>query len=503
MPTRRGNLQHSNNSRVWVIEDGAGPSHVPSYQTRARATGVTWNQGDITPIRIPDPKQYGRFITVDTIRGQAALPTSSLEFRGAMSMSEMLLLTRKGCNFDVQLHIGRCKDPSDFELGWEKISVFEGVSISSYANSDLGALDQDQEAIVMETVSITAQDYYELRQLTFGAQAETQIVQEVIDIAICDSKVCGDCGIPSDGCQRVFAIQTPVGASPGVTSELVYTTDGGATWSETNVSSLPANRVASSLACVGPYLVVFSNTDDSLHYAKISDILAGTATWTRVATGIVASGSPNAVVSLGRTQTWVAGDGGYIYTSADITSGLTPQTSGDVTAQNLNAISALDEDHLLAGGAANAILFTSNGGVTWSAATGPSGQAAVAVTAVAMRGELEWIVGYGDGKVFYTIDGGINWVQKNLPSQSALTVIDDIQFSTPTVGYLAAHTATAARLMRTINGGQSWTVMPEGAGLMPTASEFNAIAACGEDPNLIWAGGVKTTAGDGILVKGA
>lgn len=496
------NLQRTTQSRVFLIEDRASPAHAPNYQTLARMTGLSWSLGDVTPVRVPDPRQYGKFITVDKIQGQPDLPSTTLEYRMTRGLSEILRMAKKGCQLDVQLHVGACKDPSDFDLGWEKVGVFENVNITNYSTDDLGAMDGDQNADVMETVDITADDYYELRPLAFSAQAESQIVQSVVGVAICDTRACGACGIPSDGCQKVFTLQLSAGASPGVAAEVVFTQDGGGSWSETNITSLPVNMAPTDILCVGPYLVVISQADKALNYALTADVLAGTATWTRIATGFNASGGPNRAYSFSRTATWYVGQGGYIYKSTDASSGVVAQTSGDVTAQNLNDISGIDDLTLMAVGAANAILLTRNGGISWAAITGPSSQAAVAATTCAMVSDLEFSVGYADGTLFFTIDGGLNWTQKVLPGSP--TVVDMVRFSTRTVGYIAAHTATTAKLYRTINGGASWYVLPETAGQsVPTALQWNAIAACGEDPNLIYAAGIKTAGGDGVLAKGA
>lgn len=503
MPRR--NLQKASQGRVWTIEDRAGPSRNPVYQALARATGVSLALGDITPIRIPDPKVYGRYLTIDKIKGQPGLPQTTLEVRSTRDPSAFLTLTRKGCPVDLQVHVGACKDPSDFDLGWEKVHVFEDADFTNYSTNDLGAFDADQEVQVMETLDVTAQDYYEIKPLAFAAQAETQIVQEVLGVAICDSKTCGACGLPSDGCQRIFAIQTPVGASPGVVSELVFTVNGGSSWTEQGITSLPANRAIAprGITCAGQYLLLISQTDCSYHYALIADILRGTQTWTKVTTGLTCvAGAPQAVFSLGRTQTYIVGDGGYIYIVTDPTAGATAQSSGDVTTQSLKAVHAYDEANVIAGGALNALVLTRNGGTTWTLVAGPSGQAAVTINSVFMKSENEWFLGYNDGKLFYTTDGGSTWTQKVIPG--SFTVIDKVQFATQTVGYIIGHTATAGKILRTINGGATWYALPEAVGVnLPTNSTLNDIAPCGETPNVVWAGGVKTTAGDGILVKGA
>lgn len=499
-------LQKTSQSRVWTITDRAGPSHVPVYQDLARATAASQGLGTITPIRTPSKTQYGQFDTIDKIRGQADLVSMSLEFRMTRAISEILKIVRKGCPIDVQIHVGACKDPQDFDLGWEKIHVLEDAEPSNYSTGDLGAFDADQEAVVLETLELMGTDYYELKPLAFAQKAESEIVQEVLGVVICDSKTCGLCGLPSDGCQRVFAIQTGAGASPGLPGEVVFTGDGGVTWDESIVTSLTAAEAAVSMLCVGPFLVVVSNASGSIHYADIADLFDGTAVWTENASGFNGSGPPNAGVSLGRTNSWFVGDGGYIYFASDPTGTVSPQTSGDVTTSDLLAIDALDEDTLLAGGATNAILFTDNGGTTWSLIAGPAGQAAANVVAVRLISASEWFVAYADGKLFYTSDSGVNWSQKALPG--GLTEISAMSWANRTVGYLVGRAgtgATAGRILRTINGGYSWYVLPETAGMtVPSAANYRAVAACTEDPNSVWFGGLETSPnGDGILVQGA
>lgn len=505
MSAQRRNLQQSSQSRVFLIEDEAAPNHTPTYESLARMTGITQSFGDISPVRIPDPKQYGRYIIADSIQGQPDLPHTTLEFRTSRDKSRVLAIARKGCPVDVQLHIGSCQDPSDFNGGWEKIIVLEKARFTNYSTDDLGAFDGDQNKTVMETVDVKAEDFYEILPMAFGAVAESTIVMSMIDVVIADSKTCGACGIASDGCQKVFALQIAVGASPGIAAEVVYSPDGGATIGTSIVTSLPVNRDPNALEAVGPYLVAISNTDNSINYAAIKDILAGTAVWTRIATGLVTAGKPNAIVSVARDATWIVGDGGYIYKATDITSGVAVQSAGDLTVQNLRAISAYDDNSLLVGGAANVVIVTKDAGIVWSLVAAPSAKAGVNINAVAMLSELEWLLGYADGDLYYTMDGGTNWLRKALPG--ALTEINTMEFVTGAVGYIGGRSgtgATAARLLRTISGGNTWYVLPEQAGMtVPSATQWNGLAACGEDVNLLYAAGIKTANGDGILVKGA
>lgn len=494
------NLQKSSQTRLFLIEDRANPDNTPLYESLARALGLSWAQGDITPIRVPDPEQYGKFVTVDTIRGQQGLPTISIENRLTRDLSTLLGLVRKGCAFDVQLHAGACEDPRDFNGGWEKIYVLENAVATSYDTNELGALDADQNVVVNETVPLSGDDWYEIKRVVGSELAASTVVQEIVGVIICDSRQCGECGISSNGCEKVFAVTLNTGGSPGLGAQVLYSPDAGATVSSSVVTSLGATSDPTGLACSGIYLVVISNESLSLHYAELADILAGTETWTEVTTGIVAAKGPNAIFSLGSVFNWLVGDGGYIYFSDDITSGVTVQSAGAQSIQNLNDIHGADEFNLVAVGDSNVVLYTTDGGSNWASVTGPA--PAVNLTSVFVKSDQIWLVGTAGGQLFYTQDGGANWEEKAF-SGSGSGSINDIQFSTPTVGYMATTTGAAAgRVYRTIDGGFSWYILPEAAGLsLPTSDAINALAACSENPNLVFAGGLGSDAVDGIFMK--
>ena len=497
MPVR--NLQKSSQTRLFMIEDRANPGNRPSYQSLGRLLGLSWAQGDITPIRVPDPAQYGKFVTVDQIKGQQGLPTISVENRLTRDLSALLDLVRKGCALDLQAHAGVCEDPRDFNGGWEKVYVFEGAQPTSYDTAELGALDADQDTPINETVPFTGQDWYELKRLVGSEIGAAEIVQEVVDLIVCDSRQCGECGVPSNGCEKIFGVTLSAGGSPGLPAEVIYSADAGATFGETNVSTLAANEDPTGLACSGVYLVVISNDSESLHYALLADVLAGTETWVEVTTGFVAAKGPNAIFSQGQTFNWMVGDGGYIYFSDDISAGVEVQSAGGQTVQNLNAISGIDEFNLVAVGDSNAVLFTNDGGQTWGSVTGPA--PGINLNAVAVKSDLTWMVGTADGNMYYTQNGGASWAQKAFSGQGSGQV-EDIVFATPTVGYMSHSTATAGRIFRTIDGGFSWYILPEQAGLtLPANDKINALAACSENPNLVFGGGLGDNAVDGIMLK--
>lgn len=497
-----GDLHRSDYSRVFLLEGRASPARAPLYQGLWKPGAVSWDQGDVTTTRLPDPNRYGQFTRVAKIIGEPGDPELPIMAKHEFDLSKLLKLARNGCDHDIRVHMGDCQNPQDQARGWNKILVLEAGHITTYSTEDLGALSPDERTHLNEEVTFVGEDLYEVVRVNFSRMAGDYVGREVKSIYVCDSVQCGVCGVSSDGCQVVLAAVDPSEGSPGLLAEIVSTQNGGASWVETVISSLGAAETVAALLCIGSNVVVFSADSDSLHYAETADVVKGdgSETWAEVDTGFVATKGPLAASSLGPSQTWIAAEGGYIYYTEDPASGVEVQDSGSNTVQDLLAIHAYDANNVVAVGASNAVLRTQNGGITWSAVTGPA--VGIDLNTVWMRTATEWLVGTAGGRLFYTTDGGETWTEKTFPGSGSGSV-RDIKFVTPIVGYMAHSTsAPAGRILRSIDGGSSWYVLPEGTGSIPANDYIGTLAVC-DDPNVVYGGGLADDELDGIIVKGA
>lgn len=486
-------------SRVFVIEGRARADHIPEYNSCLRMLGISQNFGDITRVECPDPDNYGKFIEVASIRGASERATTSLEGRYALELKSTLLrLARKGCAVDVQLHIGECTDPSDFDT-FKKALVLENVLFTTYSTDELGALTSDDNAAVNETVEISAEDVYEALPLTFQRQADSLITNEVVDVVYGDSVSCGECEVESDGCQKVFALTKAAGGSPTTPADIVFSLNAGGTWYAHDVDTLGAAEEPSALDAVGDYMVVVSQATESLHYALKSEFNSYTdPAFTEVTTGFVAAHGPNDIFSTGR-QAFIVGEGGYVYETTDPTAGVSVLDAGSATTDDLNRVHALSSQNAVAVGNSGTVVYTENG-TNWGAVTNRPTGAGVHLTAVCMRSKSEWWVGTDTGAVYYTLDKGVTWTAVTF-SGSGAGRVDDIVFATNSIGYIAHAAATPrGRILRTYNGGQTWSIMPE-SGTLPLCDRVNRLATCG-DPNIVVGGGLADDGADGYLVMG-
>jgi photosystem II stability/assembly factor-like uncharacterized protein len=485
---------------VFITPFTADPGRSPDYYGRARVAAIADPAGDVTQIREPNPYQWGAFDVVGTVQGDPGSVTTQIEQRMDFNISKFRKLKAWGCAFDVYIPRGECSSP-DVLVDAEVISIIEQARATAYNTGDIGALEPGQAAAVNEMLPVSGQIYYEIKgPMQIGELAASTVTRRIIDIEACDRVSCGVCGSTSAGCGKIFAVSIAAGGSPGLPADVIYSSDGGATWAKTNIDTLGLAESPSAAACVGAYFVVVSNDSGSIHYADQSDILNGVETWTENAGGIVVTGEPNAIFALAPTAVWLVGDLGYVY---GYTNGITQDAvvllAGTLTTQNLNSIHGSDADNLVAVGDANAVIYSGDSGVTWSSVTGPA--VGVDLNVVWARDTYTWLVGTAGGQLWYTNDQGTNWTQITFPGSSSGSVDALVFANTPSgiVGWMSHTLAGVGRLFRSIDGGSSWTLMPT-TGTGPVADAYNAIAVC-EDVNIAFAGGLGSNGTDGIIVK--
>lgn len=491
--------------RVWTIKHRAGPRNTPFYHHMGMAGAPDWGQGDVTRIEVPSDRQYNQWEEVSRFQVSPDRASITLTIYETPDRSEFMEILRIRCAVDVQIHLGLCEDPRDFDGGWQKVRILEDALPTGYSGGDHGALEGGNQGSITEEIPLSARGIYDVLRMNFSRAATAAVGEEVVAVMVADNISCGECeDTPgSDGCQRILAVTNSPGSSPGLLPQVILSTDqfGGSAIIERWVSSMALADGAVDAAVVGNYLVVLSNAGFAHHYADIGNIEMETETWTEV-TGGYAGNGPNAIYNYSPLLSYIAGDNGTVYRMTSPTSAVSTLVSAtSLVSDDLKDIDGFDMDRVMAVGDNGAVVYTLNGATWVEAENSPVGPTNLA--AVAFRTKNEVWVGGDAGSAFYTQDWGRRWYEKELPG--GLVEVTAIVWATETVGFIAGIDAVGhAKILRTINGGFSFYVMPEASGQsIPQVDRINSLAVCEKEANKLFAGGLDDDATTGVLLVGS
>lgn len=490
--------------RVFFLEGGGSPVADMSYEGFAIAGRPTYSFGDITNHYAPSPKQRRTYIVIAKTSGAETPPEIPITNIYNYALSKWLRLGRQKCDHDIQLHMGSCGDPQDANSGYEKILVLESARINTWGlDGNSGSLSPNDEGISNEEVTFKGISLYEVKKFDQFAQlGATTVDRPLVDGVIADSVSCGgSCGISSDGCSIVLTLSSATVGSAGAPPSVYFTDNGGGVIAETNVTSMTASDNGQAIGFDGTRIFVASSDTDSIHYASLQDILDASETWIEAAGNVVTGKGPQAIYVAGPRDIFFAALGGYIYKTSAVVNGPTDILSnGSLTSENLLDIHGVDDQHVAAVGENNSFLVTHDG-ETFSSVTGPA--AGIDLLRVKMLTANKIFVAAADGFLYYTIDGGRHWATSGFDGQGSGTT-HDVVFTTNDVGFLSHTTSgNVGRLFKTIDGGASWTILPELATgpTVPSHRAIPRIAPC--DQNTIYAFGSSSSGNSGMWIKGS
>ena len=490
------NILLSGQARAFVQADGSSPENPYLFVGCLNLGGIQEDLGTGEPIYCPSSEVPGAFDIVATTSPPPALPTTDFTQHMNRQLQDFWWdLRKRKCEFNMIIKISSCARPDDLDDFESKIIV-QGNKMTAFNTGSFNGLAED--AAVDLTGSLQMRSFDRFLPLTFGEAADTAVFSEALAGVYADKIQCGNCGTPSDGCQRMYVLTATIAASPALAAQVAYSLNGGGLWGYDNINSL-STQTANDLIQVGQRIVVFSEVDEGHHYKAQASIDAGTVGgWTAVTGGYVATHGPLSAWSKSPSETFVAAEGGYVYFMSNPAASVTVLTDGSVTTQDLNKIRGRGRT-VVAVGDSNAVIVTQNGGRTWSLVTGPA--VGIALNTVDVIDDRTWFVGAANGKSFYTLDGGTSWVE-NTPD-AAITAVNDIRFVDAIVGYMAVTISGGVRIYRTADNGYSWHFEDPYVSGVPTAVRYNFITPCPGNYNTVMAGGSATGGVDGIIVLGA
>ena len=487
------------NIRVWYVEGGVNPTRSPELLSLGKvSTDPSQAIGEDTRITAPDPNSFDRDIQVGTVRGAEERATLSLSIRSTPQADILVGWKNKRCRVDIYALMGKCANPQDFTAGGEKMVYFPDGRISNHGFENFGAFGADENNPTNSMVDMSSEEYWEFlyaKQEQIGSSVTTR---EIYTIDVYTGNECENCPEP---CDRLLATMAGAAATPGTQPILLYSGDTGETWSQQSISTLFSNEDIVDGAVIGGDIVYISNTSNSIHYTNIELLYEGTNTWAEVVSGFVASKGPRAMSSVDARHTWIVGDGGYIYFVKNHKVKVEVQDAGVATTQHLQDVSAYNTQSILAVGNSNAVVYTTNGGVTWNSITGPA--VGVNLGACWMWDATTWFVGEGaggTGKLWLTTNSGKTWSQVGLPS--TYLRIDKIVFVSEAEGYISARTGGLSIILRTITGGNEWVTLPQGKSAVAVENSYLVdLAVCSKYANTAFAAGLGDNGTAGIIVK--
>ena len=476
---------------LFIQEDGPSPANGYYYAGTSALDALSASLGDINPRYLPNPAIRNNWIIVGSTPSQPGLPTTSVTTHANKSLSDLWwTLKERGCTVNMLAVIDNCAR-RDNPHSWESLILMRRSQLTSFSPGPMAPLDGGSNATWDITGDITMQGFDRILPLQFEEQADAAVLAEVLDGFFNDAINCGgQCGNPSDGCEKFYALAIANPSSAGLSSQVIYTTDLGS-YSALDIPTLGGGS-GTKCAPMGSYMVVIAEADEANHVIKFTTLENGDTTgWARV-TGYTSGKGPRCIYVKDSLTAFIGGAGGYIYKLNNPTAAPTVLSDGSVSTQDINDIRGLG-DVVIAVGDSNAVWYSANNGATFVAVTGPT--VGIDLNTCEIINDRIWFVGTDNGKLYYTTNAGSSWTLHTL--DSSVTHVDCIRFYDENVGYMSVRAGASARVYRTVWCGNFWSYEAPYISALPTSAKIDFVTPCGY--NRVAAGGYQTAGGDGML----
>jgi hypothetical protein len=475
-------FMESVNDALFVQPHGANtqPQYLPCYMVDG---DLTEPQGTHTMVWCDSPDVGGGFVALGMYQDAPGGPVAfKLTTKLAPVIDALRALKCKAPFYVLQ----KCSGKKDIFPGWNYAIALQSAyvagnktwsNLKTTESNSVRTYSQDMEALppVLEHV---------LPSITLVTYADT-----VNGIAACPGNCQTACGPATVTCSNLWAAVAAIGAAK---PKVRYSTDGGATWTNTAADPFAVSEDVAFVLClpVGGSvnrIIIGRGTTDAGNPAEIGYSDDGGATWTYMNIGTVVAhffvGGKSAYM-LDPYQIWLCDNLGYIYKLDGVNLTYTTQEAGVLNAGAWNAIMMYDNNYGIVGGAADELAYTSNGGVAWEAMTATGGGGAINTVALATPYRA-W-VGDSTGDMYYCEDAGPaanTWVQRNFSGHGA-GAVTHIVFVNELTGWLVHNSVAIGRVFKTINGGWDWELQT-----VPAQTSLNYILPCDLNSGIV--GGVS------------
>lgn len=475
------------------VQPGGPNSTVRYLGSCHRIANLSQPLGSNTLHHCGDPVQPNAYKVTTKTKDAPGLVTFNIESQIQALASYIETL---GCPVPIIVTSTK-KAPKNDDTNWDRAWVI--INADSVQRNFDNLVGMDSNDIVMRTTGMEADTIIELVRLRVLRDADISETQALNHVFACDADVCAsEISQRADKCDTLYAVGDPVaGSAVGTATVWKYSNS---TWSALAADPFDTDEAIISGACFAldrdtTRILVFRGSTDVGNPAEAAYSDDGGATWTNANIGTV-NGEfvPNAhsVAALDRNRIWVGTNLGRIYFSANGGESWSVQENAQIHSGAWNWIEMYDGANGYAGGAADVVAVTTDGGTTWSqlTATGNGGD----ILCGAVVDPLRAWVGTDDGELFYTLDGGVTWSERGAWSGSGTGDVKAIRFFGDQVGFMVHQSAAnKATFLMTKSGGANWETI-----VTPSNSGINSMLLC--SPRLLWAVG-EASGGRAVVYK--
>ena len=262
-------------------------------------------QGDISPINTGDPLRRKRYKRIGRMVEAPDLGSYALKLAHKHGTLPRAFGDLAGCPITTHLSAGRCKNPSDLNRGYEDwLYILANGEATDRSPGDMTG--QDSDDLLMTELSITTAEQYGVGPLQFITRAATEINAEVVDVVFAPPRDCDGC---DPGSKRIYAITKAIGGSPTNQAEIIWSVDGGLTYSQGNITGLGATVNPTAIEVAGEILIVLCNQSNCLFWAAIDPYTGAPGTWSTVTAGFATGGNPNDLYVAAPNDIYIVGNG--------------------------------------------------------------------------------------------------------------------------------------------------------------------------------------------------
>ena len=460
--------------REWAIfaqEDG--PGGTLTYLPVHDMDDFEQSLGDTESIFAIDPSTPSTLKIVGEIKGEPEDIEVSITPR--IQPTPDLLQRLQNPNAALYLAKITCGRRDNFVNWTEQVIGLHPLTPTGRGWSGVGKLtDNDVSTIPL---TFKARSAYHVYEPDAGRQSTSEALA-LNDIAIDPFQNC-DSGVFESLGQRMIIACDAVGLG---TANVQHTTTTGTTW--TAAAADPGG--ADEHLMVAATIQIDKSTSRWIMARGVTDAAAPAelwysddtgATWTSQAVGSTNGeffARPKTISVVNGENMWGATDGGYIFKGTANGTTWTAQESGVITAGAYGFVHALDEKNIIAGAAADVIVKSTDGGVSWTAttATGNGGD----IDCGWMITKAIWFVGTDDGELFRTADAGVTWTEISFVG-TGVGAVTGIAFHNELNGFMLSNNATpVGTILFTPDGGKNWRAITT-----PTNLGLNSLVTLGPD----------------------